>query len=266
MEGSDGPNRLTYFVVCSDDMGRARKLPDVTEDQLITARQIKKYMTGDLSAPVSAYPPFAGTEANFLRAQIALISSDTFVAPTGFFALEESDEGLKTVKSKLGDDVEPEEKPECPGFDALASLETWTHYELPISKMGRMQAPPMGEDGETPDPYYGEAEELREATQGLDADMDGESPNWKVQQCPSAGGPGSVSVVHSLKWPGAVAVYPCGSPRFVNCYVGYAVPNSTTTYTPPALPALQSEFAQKFEEQPDVVEAPAAPVEEEEDE
>merc|ERR1711871_1301790 len=71
MEGSDGPNRLTYFVVCSDDMGRARRLPDVTEAQIITARQIKKYMTGDLTAPVAAYPPFPGTEANFLRAQIA---------------------------------------------------------------------------------------------------------------------------------------------------------------------------------------------------
>ena len=106
MEGSDGPNRLTYFVVCSDDMGRARRLPDVTEDQLITARQIKKYMTGDLSAPVSAYPPFAGTEANFLRAQIALISSDTFVAPTGFFALEESCDGDDGREGRLGGPVQ----------------------------------------------------------------------------------------------------------------------------------------------------------------
>jgi radial spoke head protein 4A len=233
-------------------------LPDVTESQLIVARQVKKYFTGDLTASVSGYPPFAGNEANFLRAQIALISSDTLVAPSGFFEMTENDDGIKEVFSKLGRSEE-DEPPDFPVFDALGTLEMWSHFEIPISRMGRMQPPPLSEDGESLDPYYGEPEALRETMQPLDSDMSGGVSNWRVQQYPSAGGPGSVSVVRSLKWPGAVAVYQCGTPRFVNCYVGYGIVNSNVSYTPPSLPDIQSEFSSNFAEQPDVTEQPILP-------
>ena len=97
MEGSDGVNRLTYYVVQSSNMEKYYRLPDVTENQIVVARQLKKFMTGDLKAPVSGYPPFAGNEASFLRAQIACISADTLVAPTGFFDLAEAEEGTPTA-------------------------------------------------------------------------------------------------------------------------------------------------------------------------
>lgn len=254
MEGKFGPNRLTYFTVCSDNMNVARKLPDVTETQLIIARQIKKYFTGDLVASVSGYPPFPGNEANYLRAQIALISSDTLVSPSGFFEVVLSDDGIKEVHSRLG--AEEEAPPEFPGFESLGNLGMWSHFEMPISSMGRMQEIPVGEDGETSDPFYGNPEELREVTQTLDNDVEEELANWKVKQYPSSGGPGSVSVVSSLKWPGAVAVYQCGTPRFVNCYVGYGVASVGVSYTPPSLPEIQREFGYNFAEQIDATEQP----------
>ncbi len=268
MEGTTGPNKLTYFVIKSDDMGRAYQLPDVTENQLIVARQLKKFFTGDLNAPVSGYPPFEGTEANFLRAQIAHISADTLVAPAGYFkAPEEPDEeNPNQVESALAAAGDDEPKPDPIAFDGLTSLDSWSHFEVAISSMGRMQPPPKLEDGETPDPYYGEEEALRDPLQGLGEDVDGETPNWKVKQSPSFGGPGSVSVVESLQWPGAVAVAAAGTHNFVNCYIGYGVAYSKTTYTPPALPALQGEFAGEFVEQADIVEEPIAPVGDEEEE
>ena len=257
MEGSEGVNRLAYYAVQSSDMEKYFRLPDVTEEQIVVARQLKKYLTGDLTAPVSGYPPFAGNEASFLRAQIACISADTLVAPTGFFALSEEEGMPVSVVSKM---VPDDEGVVCEPltFEGVGTLDSWTHFELPISDKGRMQAPPMveGADGEVSDPFYGEPEELRSAVGSLAEDMNGEISNWKVQQCPSAGGPGSVSVVYSNQWPGAVAVAPAGSRKFVNCYVGYGVQASDTTYTPPALPSLQSEFAGAFTEQADVVTAP----------
>ena len=266
MEGAEGANRLTYYVVQSNDMEKYNRLPDVTEEQIVVARQLKKYMTGDLKAAVSGYPPFAGNEASFLRAQIACISADTLVAPTGFFEMSAEEEGPIAVVSKM---VPDDEGAVCepPAFDALATLDMWTHFELPISSKGRMQAPPMveGADGEVSDPFYGEPEELRSAVSGLAEDMNGEEPNWKVQQCPSAGGPGSTSVVFSNQWPGAVAVAAAGQRKFVNCYIGYGVQASATTYTPPALPSLQSEFAGSFTEQADITTAPVVEAEVEEE-
>lgn len=257
MEGSEGTNRLTYYVVQSSNMEKHYRLPDVTEEQIVVARQLKKFMTGDLKAPVSGYPPFSGNEASFLRAQIACISADTLVAPSGFFDLSAEEEGPTAVVSKMVPDDEGVVC-EAPAFDGLGSLDMWTHFEMPISAKGRMQAPPMveGADGEVADPFYGEPEELRSAVSGLGEDMNGEEPNWKVQQCPSAGGPGSVSVVYSNQWPGAVAVAAAGQRKFVNCYIGYGVQATNKTYTPPALPALQSEFSGAFVEQADVTDAP----------
>lgn len=38
---------------------------------------------------VSAYPPFPGTEANFLRAQLARIAASTVLCPAGYFTANE---------------------------------------------------------------------------------------------------------------------------------------------------------------------------------
>lgn len=55
-------------------------------------RQIKRYFTGDLEAPVPGYPPFPGTEINLLRAQIARITAGVCVSPAGFFEVDDEAE------------------------------------------------------------------------------------------------------------------------------------------------------------------------------
>ena len=62
------------------------RLPPVTPVQIAGARKMRKYFTGRLNAAVSSYPPFPGTEANYLRAQIARISAATHVSPLGLLS------------------------------------------------------------------------------------------------------------------------------------------------------------------------------------
>ena len=54
---------------------------------------MKKFLTGRLDAPIVAYPPFNGNEANYLRAQIARVSAGTQISPTGFYKFDEEGEG-----------------------------------------------------------------------------------------------------------------------------------------------------------------------------
>ena len=56
------------------------------------ARAIRRFLTGDLEAPVKGHPPFPGKEANYVRALIALISAATVLAPTGAYTAVDGDE------------------------------------------------------------------------------------------------------------------------------------------------------------------------------
>ena len=87
----DGPNKHTYFV-CSAIGDEWTVLPAVTPHQVIVARQIRRFFTGRLDEPVAGHPPFPGKEAEFLRAQIALISAATILAPAGAFQPVDGDE------------------------------------------------------------------------------------------------------------------------------------------------------------------------------
>lgn len=68
------------------------KLPQVTPAQITIARDIKKLFTGDLKAPVTTFPPFPGTESNYLRTQIARITATTHISPSGYFQSPEEEE------------------------------------------------------------------------------------------------------------------------------------------------------------------------------
>ena len=41
---------------------------------------------------VTCYPPFPGSEANLLRAQIARISAGTHISPLGFYQFDDEEE------------------------------------------------------------------------------------------------------------------------------------------------------------------------------
>lgn len=81
-EGRMGANKYAYWVSQSAEaLSGWIKLPNVTMVQVITSRQFKRLLTGNLDAPVPAYPPFSGTEKNLLRAIIARIAGSTLISP-----------------------------------------------------------------------------------------------------------------------------------------------------------------------------------------
>lgn len=81
-EGRGGANKYAYWVSQSAEaLSGWVKLPNVTMAQVVTSRQFKRLLTGNLDAPVPAYPPFSGTEKNLLRAIIARISGSTLISP-----------------------------------------------------------------------------------------------------------------------------------------------------------------------------------------
>jgi radial spoke head protein 4A len=54
---------------------------------------MKKFLTGRLDAPVICYPPFQGTESNYLRAQIARVSAGSQISPIGYYRFDEENDG-----------------------------------------------------------------------------------------------------------------------------------------------------------------------------
>ncbi|MGL5072509.1 MAG: hypothetical protein ACRC61_14755 [Aeromonas salmonicida] len=103
------------------------RLPDVTPVQITVARQIRKFFTGCLDAPIVSYPPFPGNEANYLRAQIARISAGTQVSPLGFyrFTEEEGEEDEEGARDSFEENLDFEG---IPVHDMAESLSAWVHH------------------------------------------------------------------------------------------------------------------------------------------
>ena len=89
-ENGTGANAFTYFF-CTALGGPFTRLPDVSPAAIRAARKLRKLLTGNPAAPVSAYPPFPGREAELLRAQIARIGHATVLAPAGMFEYDEDE-------------------------------------------------------------------------------------------------------------------------------------------------------------------------------
>ena len=214
---------------------------------------------GVLTAPVSAYPPFPGTEAHYLRALVGRIASATVVCPVGYFAVSEEDGSLSKDEEFV-----PKEPAE------MADLTAWAHRYPHIKEQGRCefyQFPvPEPEEGEEP-PEAPEPETGPELLQTLDLDAESTAADWGAAvttpapapegdeplgeptvepkpawaPCASSNVPGvkyQVVGMKSLVWPGAFVAYAGG--RFSNCYVGYGFQNKKFVPAPP--PAVEPEF------------------------
>lgn len=267
-----GANTCTYWV-CAYAGAEWTRLPRVTPHQVVVARQIKRFLTGDLTAEVAGHPPFPGTEASFARAQIARITAETAVCPAGH---------LRRVEDEESRDVEPTPDDEYAAEDA-STADGWVHVALPINRIGRTAPNPKEEDAEEDG---GEDEEglltdpLKPIADDAPPDTEDALP-WTVRACPVSGIPSAepgagLVLAKSLRWPGAVCV--ARGRRFANFYSGYGVdsgtpaaPNRAPVAFQPATPGpVQTEFSleafnagaaengAKFAEQPDVAEDPDA--------
>lgn len=167
-----GLNRYSYWV-CSYANAPWTHLPDVTPQQLNSARLIKKYFTGDLDATINSYPAFPGKEINYLRAQIARIASASQISPAGALNKhedeeeeeedEEEEEGApkKPREEKTRPLTDPaEEAPELEeGIKSLANAENWVHHYQYVYKTGRATKVPEKEVNEDEEAEEEEEEE-----------------------------------------------------------------------------------------------------------
>lgn len=149
-EGKAGANKYAYWVSSDipSDVKSWIKLPNVTSEMIVASRQIKRMLTGNLAAPVPSYPPFPGSEKDFipgserdlLRAQLGRIAASTSIAPADYYVADE--EG----NVKLADE---------PPYAAKSSAdvgvqEGWKHFEPELNKLGRVTKLPASGDEENP--------------------------------------------------------------------------------------------------------------------
>lgn len=238
-EGRNGANKYSYWVTQAVESNIWAKLPNVTMDQIVIARKLKRYLTGDLNAKTPTYPPFPGNEKNLLRAQIALIAGSTSISPAGYFEPNEDEEGaIKLAEPETLNELFPKASSELKEPDA------WVHHEIELNTIGRVTAMPEQLD-ENGDPI--EVEDPPEITPPLKAI---EADQWSIRISPGGAGESAAAAVvaKSLRWPGAVAV--AAGRRFLNIYVGYGTMYQKDTYTPPVPAPVQVEWAPVEDEEP----------------
>lgn len=213
-----GPNKYTYFV-CHNIGDEWTKLPNVTPHQIVVARKARRFLTGDLAAPVGGHPPFPGNEANYARSLIAIISAATVLAPSGAFtAVEDDEEGAIAPN---------EEEWEAPD---MTQPDSWVHHRLDLNTLGRTRPnpPKMGDDGEeVADPDAPEpSAPLKGITEDAPVEEEAEEGGgaWDVRPVPygavAEGESAGIVTVRSLRFPGAVTVG-YQKKRCVSVYVGF---------------------------------------------
>jgi len=264
----EGLNKYVYFVVGYEldtdgifgnyTYDKWIKLPPVRPEYIIAAKKIKKMFTGCLDAPVNAYPPFPGSEAEYLVAQINRITRGATMTMNGLWAVEEVEEGEETYKQvrKAIDGDAPYEVKKT-GYEGLANPETykadWVHHpEYPsiLSKgtgAGRCSyvPPPLDEEGnpiEDPDEDKEEAEPDNKTIEE-ESNVYGEVPSHSVRLAVPKLGDFSPAVLRSNRWIGAYTI--AYETTDLNVYVGDGLkfgPEPFQILMPPVLPAECSEL------------------------
>jgi radial spoke head protein 4A len=251
------------------------------------ARSIKKLFTGDLAAKIEGYPVFPGSEADYLRAQVARITADTCIAPAGVYALEDGYEapGADAENDDRAADppIAPVEEEYTPpsALTVLTDASGWVHSERQLlktqGKCGWYKFPEPEEEeveeGEEPKakpaPQVPEAAPAALASLSDDAAAADKVPAWSFRASLAGFGGSAVAVAKSLKWPGAVTVgmlAGAAPPTCANVYVGTGAVYEGTPFSPPLPPSVAEEAEDPMEQTDPTAEEEAAanaPAEEE---
>jgi len=248
-----GANKFIYFV-CTEPGLPWVKLPHVSPAQVTVARKIKKLFTGDLSAPVEAYPPFDGTEENYLRAQIAQISADTVISPQGYYTFDDEaddeEEQTEFVRAPP-DEYEGMSREKLMDADSEGP-DGWCHHTQFILEQGRckwVNPNPKAEDEEEDDEdEEDEAEEvIPETGPSLlssimsDPQVDG-FPAWTPKTTSQMNLRYAGVIMSSNRWPGAHALAYDKGKFFQNMYIGHGHKYASQPYSPPLPPPAQEEY------------------------
>jgi len=226
-----GCNQFTYFAT-NDPAGSWTVLPNVTPQQIVSSKRIRKYLTGDLTADVRAYPPFPGQEKEYLRALIARIVAATTLCPVGKF--EVAEEGAEPTPV----DTEGDEGRKPPAASALGSVKGWCTRYMGILDIGRCSNIPIEDEEDEegnikPKPYQ------QPETPFLSPVSDAE---WTATTY-CHGGP-EVAMARSLKWPGALCAYQLGKgslESIASLYIGYGQEMLAAPFVMEAPPPFETE-------------------------
>ncbi|XP_076762249.1 radial spoke head protein 4a [Xylocopa sonorina] len=251
-----GTNAKVYFVCNEPGTDKWIELPPVTPQQIVIARQIVRCCTGNLETPLYTFPPFPGTEKNYLRAQIARISAATQVSPIGFFTFagEDEEEALMEEIEEGGILTENAHYDPLPVKELIdRSMSNWCHHAPYILKQGRVAWwNPKSEEEE-----IGDEEELDEEEEEMkagperevgpplltplseDAIVDSIIP-WRALQSSHVQPDQAVALIRSNIWPGAFA-FACAR-RFANVYIGWGHKYLAYNYSPPVMPPVQDQY------------------------
>ncbi|XP_014477558.1 PREDICTED: radial spoke head protein 6 homolog A [Dinoponera quadriceps] len=258
-----GLNKKVYFVCNAPGLDEWIELPAVTPQQIVIARQIVRYCTGNLETTIRSFPPFPGTEKNYLRAQIARISAATHISPIGAFTLageledEEMEEEERRMEGNLLENANYEPLP----IEDLADPSNWCHHSPYILEQGRtvwwspereeeianeeLDEEEEAEEDETRTTKAEEAEKQREIGPPLltplseDAVVDLVMP-WTARQSSQIQPDIAVAAVRSNVWPGAFAF--AAGKRFANVYIGWGHKYNAYNYSPPNMPPVQDQY------------------------
>ncbi|KAL2711444.1 radial spoke head protein 6 A [Vespula squamosa] len=253
-----GVNAKVYFVCNRLGIDDWLELPPVTPQQIVISREIVRYFTGNLKTPIHTFPPFPGTEENYLRAEIARISAATDISPIGYFTFggldeeEEIDEEMEEGGT-LTENVHYDPLPVKDLVDP--SMSNWCHHTPYILKQGRTvwwdprerEEEALGEEeeeeGEEDETRVGGA--VRETGPPLltplseDAILESVFP-WTTRQSSFVQLDTAVALVRSNIWPGAYAF--AVDKRFANVYIGWGHKYTAYNYNPPSMPPVQDQY------------------------
>jgi len=240
--GYNGANLKSYWV-CSAAGAEFTQLPDVTSEQILGAKQVKKFFSGNLDATVESYPVFPGNEANLLRAQICCISVATTLIPANVFTVAEApdnEEAVFDASALVVDEGDLMEKA-VPTVD-LNEAGSWQYYYPgggDLNAYGRCTKMPLKLDAEG-EPIEDENEpEFKEPMQGI-GDDEANAAKWSLKLIKDS----LLLKLTNSEWPGAVSVgYGQPFPKCVNFYVGYGVQAAARGYNPPLAPPMQEEYS-----------------------
>lgn len=250
-ENRSGSNKKTYFV-CNDPGKPWIKLPPVTPAQVQGARQIKKYFTGRLDAPIVSYPPFPGNESNYLRAQIARISAGTHISPLSYYIFDEEEEEEEEGGSRENFIINPDYEPHPMRDLTDPSLSHWVHHVQHILPQGRcVWFPPAKpeqdefedeeEEEEREEPDEPEPERGPELLTPLSEDAEVDNmPPWTPKLSYNLIPQYACAVMRSNLWPGAYAF--AAEKKFENVYIGSGHKYSKDNYSPPETTPIREEF------------------------
>jgi len=269
--GTPGVNKFVYFV-CNEPGEEWIRLPSCAPSHIHVARQITKFLTGNLDAPVQAFPQFPGNEANLLRAQIARISAGTIISPMTYYQFDEEEE-IEDEDLGQTEFIENADYEGVPVRDlADPTMQAWVHIRLHVLQQGRcIWWNPKAKDDADED--YDEEDEEGDDDGGNEPEQEigppllsqlsddvevGGLPPWCAHLSSGLSHiQHSICIVKSNLWPGAVCF--SNGRRFENIYIGYGVKYQADNYSP----AQPQSFCPEFNSAPELGEVPDPTVEEE---